>query len=199
MQNYYKDTWTKKGKNGAEFFKNVDFSHRTYQFQEHVFRQHLLSYRNFINMGAYKPVESVLELGAGTGRMTKIMLEIFPDILNYDVTDLMFDRLTLAETIGSQNMRKLNWYSLDITSDEFNLVFAPHSPTKTYDFILASEVFMHIKPEDIGSVIEKCCKLLVRTSGTATITNIDWSTDPCLLYTSPSPRDGLLSRMPSSA
>ena len=24
-------------------------------------------------------------------------------------------------------------------------------------------------------------------------------TDPCLLYTSPSPRDGLLSRMPSSA
>ena len=26
-----------------------------------------------------------------------------------------------------------------------------------------------------------------------------FSPDPCLLYTSPSPRDGLLSRMPSSA
>ena len=26
-----------------------------------------------------------------------------------------------------------------------------------------------------------------------------WAADPCLLYTSPSPRDGLLSRMPSSA
>ena len=26
-----------------------------------------------------------------------------------------------------------------------------------------------------------------------------WQADPCLLYTSPSPRDGLLSRMPSSA
>ena len=26
-----------------------------------------------------------------------------------------------------------------------------------------------------------------------------WTTQPCLLYTSPSPRDGLLSRMPSSA
>ena len=26
-----------------------------------------------------------------------------------------------------------------------------------------------------------------------------WHTMPCLLYTSPSPRDGLLSRMPSSA
>ena len=28
---------------------------------------------------------------------------------------------------------------------------------------------------------------------------LDWSAHPCLLYTSPSPRDGLLSRMPSSA
>ena len=27
----------------------------------------------------------------------------------------------------------------------------------------------------------------------------DCAIDPCLLYTSPSPRDGLLSRMPSSA
>ena len=27
----------------------------------------------------------------------------------------------------------------------------------------------------------------------------DWELDTCLLYTSPSPRDGLLSRMPSSA
>src|SRR5680860_440432 len=30
-------------------------------------------------------------------------------------------------------------------------------------------------------------------------TNITQSANPCLLYTSPSPRDGLLSRMPSSA
>ena len=31
------------------------------------------------------------------------------------------------------------------------------------------------------------------------IVALDWMTEPCLLYTSPSPRDGLLSRMPSSA
>ena len=29
--------------------------------------------------------------------------------------------------------------------------------------------------------------------------NVQWSVSICLLYTSPSPRDGLLSRMPSSA
>ena len=31
------------------------------------------------------------------------------------------------------------------------------------------------------------------------VPSIDGNADPCLLYTSPSPRDGLLSRMPSSA
>ena len=36
-------------------------------------------------------------------------------------------------------------------------------------------------------------------TGTVTITNVAGSTITCLLYTSPSPRDGLLSRMPSSA
>ena len=54
-------------------------------------------------------------------------------------------------------------------------------------------------------------ELLIRTSGEKRISNfLLWQlayseiyiTDvlwPCLLYTSPSPRDGLLSRMPSSA
>ena len=32
-----------------------------------------------------------------------------------------------------------------------------------------------------------------------TIATVDHNTPTCLLYTSPSPRDGLLSRMPSSA
>ena len=59
-------------------------------------------------------------------------------------------------------------------------------------------------PDILGSVGENCIKVPVSSL---------WYTDPCrkqfversihlppcLLYTSPSPRDGLLSRMPSSA
>ena len=37
-----------------------------------------------------------------------------------------------------------------------------------------------------------------RTTGYGICTSADWDKN-CLLYTSPSPRDGLLSRMPSSA
>lgn len=173
--NYYKDLWTTK--DGSQFFKNVDFNHKDYKHQEQVFRQFLKGLKRLkeVNMDQ-KPIETVLEVGAGTGRITKIMLEEFPDIFRYDVTDLQFDRLTLAETIGPDNVRKLNWYSLDITSDEFNLVFAPHSPIKTYDIILSSEVFMHIKPEDIGSVLKRVTGLLAPNHGL--IANIDWGSSP---------------------
>ena len=41
--------------------------------------------------------------------------------------------------------------------------------------------------------------LSASTAGTHTITYTTAGPCPCLLYTSPSPRDGLLSRMPSSA
>ena len=38
-----------------------------------------------------------------------------------------------------------------------------------------------------------------RRAGAAASEGVHWSSKGCLLYTSPSPRDGLLSRMPSSA
>ena len=44
-------------------------------------------------------------------------------------------------------------------------------------------------------------EVIVNTGTNATVFpyGIDWHVCTCLLYTSPSPRDGLLSRMPSSA
>ena len=52
-----------------------------------------------------------------------------------------------------------------------------------------------------GSITQGSGTDVVNTDGTATffIGTIVGNADACLLYTSPSPRDGLLSRMPSSA
>ena len=47
---------------------------------------------------------------------------------------------------------------------------------------------------DFG-LLKKCIQMETERSGCTRIR----FTKPCLLYTSPSPRDGLLSRMPSSA
>ena len=54
--------------------------------------------------------------------------------------------------------------------------------------------------ERTGAGMLDCKKALVETDGDIelAIENMH-QTHPCLLYTSPSPRDGLLSRMPSSA
>ena len=46
---------------------------------------------------------------------------------------------------------------------------------------------------------EKAVMTAAEKLGEALVLNPDWEVKPCLLYTSPSPRDGLLSRMPSSA
>ena len=57
---------------------------------------------------------------------------------------------------------------------------------------LPDALFRHIEPhldrlgELAGGYLDECARLADRHT-------------PCLLYTSPSPRDGLLSRMPSSA
>jgi len=170
--NYYKDLWTKPDSHGNKFFKSVDFEAKAYKYQEQVFWQALLSYRNL-----YGSPKSVLELGIGTGRMTKIMLDVFPDVRPYDALDINMNTEKIKKTLGRDLFGKLNGYNLNITSKEFDIWFNLDGwdPERRYDFILASEVFLHIKPSDIESVIKKCIKLL---NPEGVILNIDWSHDP---------------------
>ena len=52
----------------------------------------------------------------------------------------------------------------------------------------------------VKRVIDYNVQIRVKEDGTGVVTdNVKMSTNPCLLYTSPSPRDATLSRMPSSA
>ena len=56
--------------------------------------------------------------------------------------------------------------------------------------------------EQAGAEIPRFCyheKLSIAGNCRMCLVEIEKSPKPCLLYTSPSPRDGLLSRMPSSA
>ena len=78
-----------------------------------------------------------------------------------------------------------------------------------------SELFRHIGPDtdvpagdigvggrEIGYLFGQYKRLRNEFSGVLTGKGLNWGGSrirPCLLYTSPSPRDGLLSRMPSSA
>ena len=173
----YKDIW-EKGE-GAKFWNTVDFNHPYYKLQEQIFRQQILRYWGLVVFNKIdKFPESVLELGAGTGRMTKILLEVFPNIKKYDIIDIN-PQLSFHDD-------RIKIYYMDLTEySGVNLVIDgdKHYPEK-YDFILASEVFMHIKPDltdelpskEISSVIKKYTNLLAPNGGT--ILNIDWTSKP---------------------
>lgn len=167
--NYYSDLWTKEGSHGDKFWKKVDFNHKDYKLQEHIFRETLVSLWNLWRFHIHDELpHKVLEVGVGTGRMTKIMLEVFPDIGIYETVDIDFDLNEFAKVRNSYRNLGTH-FGWDITGDRFKRWFK--APDYTYDFILASEVFMHIKPEDIEDVIKQLSSLL-RSGGK--ILNIDW-------------------------
>ena len=70
--------------------------------------------------------------------------------------------------------------------DNYNLGTPPNTPWE--DLVLAVEVFLDV----LEGTDQQELVSLATYSSTATL-------DICLLYTSPSPRDATLSRMPSSA
>jgi len=82
----------------------------------------------------------------------------------------------------------------------------PIEQAKFYDSEKADElVFLDItassdKREIIFDIVQKTSEeVFIPFTVGGGIRDIDWMRRICLLYTSPSPRDGLLSRMPSSA
>jgi ubiquinone/menaquinone biosynthesis C-methylase UbiE len=111
----------------------------------------------------------VLEVGAGTGRMTIIMLEELPDIEKYYIVDIKAPIKELTDLFPRHI--EVGIAEHDIIGKEFDLLFRG----KQYDMILASEVFMHIKPEDIDSVLTRLTNLLAPQG---LICNIDWYHEP---------------------
>jgi phospholipid N-methyltransferase len=167
--NYYKDLWNNPNTEAGQFFNKVNFNSKEYQLQEHIFKQTLWSINNMRKWGNQEPISTVLEVGAGTGRMTKIMLEELPDIEKYYIVDIKAPIKELTDLFPRHI--EVGIAEHDIIGKEFDLLFRG----KQYDMILASEVFMHIKPEDINSVINKLSSLLAPQG---VIVNIDWYHEP---------------------
>ncbi len=106
---------------------------------------------------------TVLEVGCGFGRITKILLSNFPDIKEYIAVDLSPHQIENAKRYVKQiKNRKGN--TQFIVSDIQSLQI-----DKKYDLVIASEVLMHILPSEIEKVMRK----LVDISNQHVV-NIDW-------------------------
>lgn len=179
--NYYKDLWTKPDSYGYKFWNRVNFNDKKYKLQEDVFRKFLKNMRILLQFNKNKPIETVLELGAGSGRMTKIILEELSDIKEYEIIDI---NPQLSNEIMNDNRIKV--YDMDLTEFSGNAEVNGFTiGRKTYDLIVAVEVFMHIKPyltmggyvsKEIDAVMRNYCGLLAPSS--SYIINIDWAFQP---------------------
>lgn len=108
------------------------------------------------------PFSTVLEVGCGFGRITKLILSNFSEIREYIATDLSPHQISEAEKYlnGLRSSRPLRFIVSDIQSLDLK---------NKYDLVLASEVLMHVLPSDIERVIGKLVDMSSRH-----VIDIDW-------------------------
>ena len=102
-------------------------------------------------------VESVLEIGCGFGRITKLLLEL-PDVKRVVATDISEDQIgaaRLAIKDPSVEFRCISVLDLDYS--------------KEFDLVIASEVLMHIPHPRVWRAIQ-----LMKAASKRHLMNIDW-------------------------
>ncbi|HYJ01251.1 MAG TPA: class I SAM-dependent methyltransferase [Nitrososphaeraceae archaeon] len=147
--------WRERGKVYKKNFR--------YDKDKRLQEEFLLTHLNGIS-GSFK---SVLELGCGFGRITKLLLTNYDNITEYLAVDISPDQIENAKTLISSakisNKVKLDFLVSDIQSLKLD---------KQYDLVILSEVLLHILPTEIDSIVNKLISLTKRH-----IINIDWYED----------------------
>ena len=129
---------------------------KKFMLQEQILVQYLRKNISF---------STVLEVGCGFGRITKIILSNFPEVTEYVAVDLSPDQIENARNyvMGSDKRGVLKFIVSDIQSLEMNL---------KYDLVIAPEVLLHILPSEIKEVLVKMVGWSRRN-----VVNIDWYED----------------------
>jgi trans-aconitate methyltransferase len=111
--------------------------------------------------------ESVLEVGCGFGRITRLVLSNYKDIKKYTAVDLSPDQVRNAEEYVKSGVDRSTLSGIDLTftvSDIKSL----RSDVK-YDLVLAAEVLLHVLPSEIRETMIKLVEL-----SNCHIVNIDY-------------------------
>jgi cyclopropane fatty-acyl-phospholipid synthase-like methyltransferase len=100
----------------------------------------------------FPPFSSVLEIGCGFGRITKLVLSQFPDIQKYTAVDISSHQVKNAREYVKSVRRRID---VDfIVSDIKSLQVMEH-----YDLVIAAEVLLHMLPSEITEIITKIAGL----------------------------------------
>ena len=141
--------WKERGKVYKQNFRYD----KNFKLQEEILTDYLKKYS----------FSTVLEVGCGFGRVTRLLLSTFPQIKEYFAFDLSPHqienaKLNIQDVNGAKE--KIEFMVSDIQSFQSD---------KKYDLVISSEVFMHVLPSEINEVIRK----LINYSSEH-VCNIDW-------------------------
>jgi trans-aconitate methyltransferase len=145
--------WFSHGKTYQKEFRY----NKNFELQEKILIDYLKS-----NVSS-SSFSTVLEVGCGFGRITKLLLSNFPNIMEYLAIDLSPDQIENAKEWSKPaegQVQNLTFLVSDIQSFQIQ---------KKYDLVMASEVLMHILPSEIEEVMRK-----VVSMSNQHIVNIDW-------------------------
>jgi cyclopropane fatty-acyl-phospholipid synthase-like methyltransferase len=148
--------WFERGKKYKDEFRPNIYA----QLQERI----LLDYLKNISV-SFSSFSTILEVGCGFGRLVKLLLSNFPNILEYIAIDLSPHQIDNAKefvkpVIESLEHNPLNFIVSDIQSFQSE---------RKYDLVISAEVLMHILPSEIEEVMTKIVDM-----SNEHIINIDW-------------------------
>jgi SAM-dependent methyltransferase len=100
---------------------------------------------------------SVLEVGCGFGRVTKLIISNHPDIQRYFAVDLSPDQILNAEQYvrSGTDKNKPSSKGLSFTVSDIKSL----DLSDKFDLVLAAEVLLHILPSEIKEVMTKLVNL----------------------------------------
>lgn len=145
-----KDYWLREGVTYQKQFRRT----KEFELQEQILVDYL--------KGISPPFATVLELGCGFGRVTKLLLSNF-DVREYVAADLSPDQVENAKAYLGDMAGRVKFFVSDIQGFQND---------KKYDLVIVSEVLMHVLPSDVEQVIRKLADMSARH-----VVNIDWYED----------------------
>lgn len=103
--------------------------------------------------------DSVLEIGCGFGRITRLLIRRFPELSHYDALDVSPEQLANAKSYVASE--KVAYHCT---------TFQDYQPNGAkYDLVLASEVLLHVPPSGIEGFLRKMVSLSLRD-----VVHVDW-------------------------
>jgi putative sugar O-methyltransferase len=144
-----KEYWLERGK----VYKQEFQYNKKFKLQEQMLIDYLKRHVSF---------STVLEVGCGFGRITKLLLSNFPEITEYVAVDLSPEQIENAKkyVLGVDKRTVLKFIVSDIQSLQLD---------SKYDLVIAPEVLLHILPSEIKDVIAR-----LEGWSKKNIVNIDW-------------------------